>query len=304
MANGSNTTAPTQFIQTKLEKYAYRRFGKGQGLPLLCLQHFTGTLDNWDPAVTDPLALGREVILFESAGLGRSTGQVPENMAGMAAHALAFVDALGLKRLDILGYSLGGMVAQEVALERPSLVHKMLLVATAPEGGEDIMHMDKPELREITEDPNMPGLEKIVKLFFCAKRIESSGRRDLCGSARREKARWRASGRPKCRNRSDHGLSSLGTIQWRAFRQARQDHAAVPGRQRRLRQYDSSPQFLHAERTSPKRHAVDLPRRWAWIVVPVLQVIRSASFAVSRFRRHQLKASVALVILSCIRLGI
>src|SRR6202049_1371496 len=166
MANASNTTAPTQFIQTKLEKYAYRRFGKGQGLPLLCLRHFHGTLDNWDPAVTDPLALGREVILFESAGLGRSTGQVPENMAGMAAHALAFVDALGLKRLDILGYSLGGMVAQQVALERPSLVHKMLLVATAPEGGEDIMHMDKPELRKITEDPNMPGLEKLVKLFF------------------------------------------------------------------------------------------------------------------------------------------
>src|SRR5271169_6867554 len=172
MANASNTTAPTQFIQTKLEKYAYRRFGKGPGLPLLCLQHFTGTLDNWDPAVTDPLALGREVILFESAGLGRSTGQVPENMAGMAAHALAFVDAVGLKRLDILGYSLGGMVAQQVALERPSLVHKMLLVATAPEGGEDIMHMDKPELRKITEDPDMPGLEKLVKLFFA--RSESS----------------------------------------------------------------------------------------------------------------------------------
>ena len=133
MANASNTTAPTQFIETKLEKYAYRRFGKGKGLPLLCLQHFTGTLDNWDHAVTDPLALGHEVILFESAGLGRSTGQVPENMAGMAAHALAFVDALGLKLLDILGYSLGGMVAQHVALKRPSLVHKMLLVATAPE---------------------------------------------------------------------------------------------------------------------------------------------------------------------------
>ena len=76
MANASNITAPTQFIETKLEKYAYRRFGKGAGRPLLCLQHFTGTLDNWDPAVTDPLALGREVILFESAGLGRSTGEM------------------------------------------------------------------------------------------------------------------------------------------------------------------------------------------------------------------------------------
>jgi pimeloyl-ACP methyl ester carboxylesterase len=164
--DASNITAPTQFIQTKLEKYAYRRFGKGAGLPLLCLQHFTGTLDNWDPAVTDPVALGRDVILFESAGLGRSTGQVPENMSGMAAHALAFVDALGLKRVDVLGYSLGGMVAQQIALERPSLVRKMLLVATAPEGGEDIMHMEKPELKKITDDPNLPGLEKLVKLFF------------------------------------------------------------------------------------------------------------------------------------------
>src|SRR5258707_3170712 len=105
MANASNTTAPTQFIQTKPEKYAYRRFGKGKGLPLLCLQHFTGTLDNWDPAVTDPLALGREVILFESAGLGRSTGQVPENMAGVAAHAPPFLCALCLKSPGILRYS-------------------------------------------------------------------------------------------------------------------------------------------------------------------------------------------------------
>src|SRR5713101_514375 len=304
MANASNTSAPTQLIQTKLGKYAYRSFGKGQGLPLLCLQHFTGTLDNWDPAVTDPLALGREVILFESAGLGRATGQVPENMAGMGAHALAFVDALGLKRLDILGYSLGGMVAQHVALERPSLVHKMLLVATAPEGGEDIMHMDKPELRKITEDPNMPGLEKLVKLFFAPSESSQAAGEAFAARLAERKQDGEPLARPKCRNRSDHCLSSLGTIQWRAFRQARQDHAAVLGRQRRLRQYDSSPQFLHAERASPKRHAVDLPRRWAWIVVPVSQVIRSASFAVSRFRRHQPKASVALVILSCIRLGI
>jgi len=162
----SNITAPTQFVETKLEKYAYRRFGKGSSLPLLCLQHFTGTLDNWDPAVTDPLALGREVILFESAGVGRSTGEVPASVSGMAAHALAFADALGLTRVDILGFSLGGMVAQEIALERPSLVRKMLLVATAPEGGEDIMHMEKPELRKVTEDPKLPRLQRLVKLFF------------------------------------------------------------------------------------------------------------------------------------------
>src|SRR5437879_13515782 len=113
----SNINSPTQFLETKKEKYAYRRFGSGPGLPLLFLQHFTGTLDNWDPAVTDPLATGREVILFESAGLGRSSGKVPETVAGMAAHALAFLDGLGLNTCDVLGVALGGMFAQQRGLD-------------------------------------------------------------------------------------------------------------------------------------------------------------------------------------------
>jgi len=157
---------PTQFIETKLETYAYRRFGGGAAPPLICLQHFTGTLDNWDPAVTDPLARDREVILFESAGVGRSTGEVPTTIRGMAAHLLAFAEALGLTRVDLLGFSLGGMVAQEVALIRPSLVRRMLLVGTAPEGGEDIMHLEKPELRKILEDRTLSGYQTLVKLFF------------------------------------------------------------------------------------------------------------------------------------------
>src|SRR5262245_51917526 len=88
--DASSVTAPTQFIETRLDTYAYRRFGGGAPPPLILLQHFTGTLDNWDPAVTDPLARDREVILFESAGLGRSTGEVPTTIAGMTAHFLAF----------------------------------------------------------------------------------------------------------------------------------------------------------------------------------------------------------------------
>ena len=136
-----STTAPTLFIRTPLETYAYRRFGAGTGLPLLCLQHFTGTLDNWDPSVVDALASEREVILFESAGLGRSTGNVPNSIAGMAAHALAFVEALALPQVDVLGFSLGGMVAQRIAAEQPKVVRKMILAATAPEGGEEIMHV-------------------------------------------------------------------------------------------------------------------------------------------------------------------
>ena len=89
IADASNITAPTQFIAAKGERYAYRRFGSGAGLPLLGLQHFTGTLDNWDPAVTDPLAEDQEVILFESAGIGRSSGEVPKTVAGMAAARVA-----------------------------------------------------------------------------------------------------------------------------------------------------------------------------------------------------------------------
>ena len=81
----SNVNAATKFIEKNGVTYAYRRFGGGSGHPLLLLQHFTGTLDNWDPAVTDPLASGREVILFESAGIGRSTGEVPRTIAGMAS---------------------------------------------------------------------------------------------------------------------------------------------------------------------------------------------------------------------------
>src|SRR5262245_453913 len=166
--NASNTTAPTQFQQTSNETYAYRRFGGGSRPPLLCLQHFTGTLDNWDPAVTDPLATDREVILFENAGVGRSGGTVPETVAGMAQHALAFLDGLGLYKCDVLGFSLGGMIAQEIARDRPSVIHRMLLVGTAPRGGEDIMHLEKPRLAQHLGNPNLRGYEVLTKIFFAA----------------------------------------------------------------------------------------------------------------------------------------
>ncbi len=125
-----NTTATTQFLQANGHSYAYRRFGSGSGLPLLFLQHFTGTLDNWDPAVTDPLASGREVILFDNAGVGRSSGDVPETIAGMAGHSMAFLDGLGIKTCDVVGYSLGGMVALQMVQDRPSIVRRMVLVGS------------------------------------------------------------------------------------------------------------------------------------------------------------------------------
>src|SRR2546427_6082957 len=163
---GSNVTARTQFLETNTERYAYRRFGNSSHLPLLFLQHFTGTLDNWDPAVTDPLASGREVILFDNAGVGRSSGTVPETIAGMAEHSTAFLDGLGIKTCDVVGYSLGGMVTLQMVQDRPSIFRRMILVGTAPRGGEDIMHLEKPSLAKRIQDPTNQGYDVLKKIFF------------------------------------------------------------------------------------------------------------------------------------------
>jgi pimeloyl-ACP methyl ester carboxylesterase len=166
MTAASNISAPTQFLQVKNDVYAYRRFGGGPGRPLLCLQHFMGTLDNWDPAVTDPLAAGREVILFNNAGVGRSAGKVPATVAGMATHALTFLDGLGVAGCDLLGFSLGGMVAQQMARDRPPSLRRMILVGTAPRGGEDIMRLEKPTLARHLADPTLKGYAVLQKIFF------------------------------------------------------------------------------------------------------------------------------------------
>ena len=166
ITTGSNMTAPTQLLTVNNDRYAYRRFGRGGGHPLLFLQHFTGTLDNWDPAVTDPLAREREVILFDNAGLGRSSGRVPAKVAGMAQHALAFLDGLGIATCDVLGFSLGGMVALQMAQDRPSIFRRMILVGTAPRGGEDIMHLEKPSLARHFADPKLQGYAILTKIFF------------------------------------------------------------------------------------------------------------------------------------------
>jgi pimeloyl-ACP methyl ester carboxylesterase len=168
-ANSETLKAKTQFVTVKDTTYAYRQVGPTDGIPLVCLQHFTGTLDNWDPYLIDLLAQKRPVILFESAGVGRSTGMVSNSISDMAEHVIAFLNARGISQADLLGYSMGGMVAQQLALDTPSLVRRMILAGTGPEGGEN-MNMDKPELLKIFLDPELPGLKKLTKLFFPASK--------------------------------------------------------------------------------------------------------------------------------------
>jgi pimeloyl-ACP methyl ester carboxylesterase len=132
MTTHTHQTAPTQFVEVKGNRFAYRRFGKAGCVPLLFNQHFTGTMDHCDPAVTDGLAKDREVILFNNAGVSSSSGEVPTTFEEMGANAIAFIKALGLKKVDVLGFSIGGFVAQEVTLQAPELVRRLVLVGTGP----------------------------------------------------------------------------------------------------------------------------------------------------------------------------
>jgi pimeloyl-ACP methyl ester carboxylesterase len=130
-------TAPTCYIEGDGIRFAYRRLGPAAGTPLVLLQHFSGNIDAWDPAVVNALATDRPVIAFDNAGVGRSTGQTPDNIAAMARDAVAFIYLLGLSEVDLLGFSLGGCVAQQIAAEHARLVRKLILVGTAPKGGEE-----------------------------------------------------------------------------------------------------------------------------------------------------------------------
>jgi len=136
MIQHNHQTAPTRFVEANGIRFAYRRFGKTSGVPLVFNQHFRGTMDYWDPAVTDGLARNREVILFNNAGVSSSSGKVPTSFQEMGANAIAFIKALGLTKVDVLGFSIGGMVTQEIAAQAPDLVRRVILVGTGPRGAD------------------------------------------------------------------------------------------------------------------------------------------------------------------------
>src|SRR5580693_4920702 len=136
MRNYTHQTAPTQFVEANGIRFAYRRFGRADSVPLMFNMHYIGTMDYWDPVVTDGLARGREVILFDNAGVSSSSGEIPTTFEQMGANAVTFTRALGLNKVDVLGFSIGGMVAQEIALQAPDLVRKLILVGTGPRGGQ------------------------------------------------------------------------------------------------------------------------------------------------------------------------
>jgi pimeloyl-ACP methyl ester carboxylesterase len=178
-APATHHTAQTRLVEAAGVNFAYRRFGRATGLPLVLLQHFRGNLENWDPALTDALAAEREVILVDYPGVGSSTGQPSSSIATMARQMIAFIAALGFDRIDLLGFSIGGFVAQEIALVRPTLVRRLVLAATGPKGAPG-MHGWRDDVAAAARGESKP--ENLLYIMFAhtetsqAKGMEFLGR--------------------------------------------------------------------------------------------------------------------------------
>jgi pimeloyl-ACP methyl ester carboxylesterase len=175
----AHKTAPTQFVEANGIRFAYRRFGKAGGVPLVFNMHYIGTMDYWDPAVTDGLARDREVILFNNAGVSSSSGEVPTTFEQMGANAVAFSRALGLNKADVLGFSIGGMVAQEIALQAPDLVRKLILVGTGPRGGHAMESLTQVAKRIFGAVYDPPEHMWLAVLFSPSEAAQAAGKEFL-----------------------------------------------------------------------------------------------------------------------------
>ena len=173
--------------------YAYREIGNGTP-PLVLLQHFRGNLDNWDPALIDALAAGRRVVTFDNAGVGGSTGTTPSTVTQMARDAIAFLDAMEFDEVDVLGFSIGSFVAQEIALIRPAVVRRLILASAAPQGAAG-MHGWAPEVIGAVGAP-APNPDGYLGVFFtrsAASRqsgVETLGRLTARTEDRDEPTTW------------------------------------------------------------------------------------------------------------------
>ena len=139
--SATSRTAPTRTIDVGGTPFVYRELGPRGGVPLVFLHHFTAVLDDWDPRVIDGIAAERHVIVFDNRGVGATGGSVPHTIDAMAADAVAFIRALGHNQVDLLGFSLGGGIAQVITLEHPDLVRRVILAGTGPRGGGGIEKM-------------------------------------------------------------------------------------------------------------------------------------------------------------------
>jgi pimeloyl-ACP methyl ester carboxylesterase len=128
----ATASAPTRTIRIDSVDIAYRSIGSGSGVPLLLLNRFRGTMDDWDPALIDCIAAERPVLMFDQPGFSRSSGTAPDSLRAFAASAARFASALGHRQVDVLGFSMGGTVALQFALDHPALLRRLIVAGSGP----------------------------------------------------------------------------------------------------------------------------------------------------------------------------
>jgi pimeloyl-ACP methyl ester carboxylesterase len=171
MPQDTHETAPNRFVEADAIRFAYRRFGKPGGTPLLLLNYFAANMDNWDPLVTNGFAAEREVVLFDYPGIGASAGEMPSSVAALTKHCVAFCRALSMPQFDVVGFSLGGMIAQQLGADHPEMIQRIILLGTGPRGGEGMVFDDL----SIDELDDEVGL--LLKAFFTpSKQSQAAGR--------------------------------------------------------------------------------------------------------------------------------
>jgi pimeloyl-ACP methyl ester carboxylesterase len=183
-----STTAPvTTYIDAETQvltaangvDYAYRATGAADATPLVTFQHFRGNLDNWDPALIDALARGRRVITFDNRGVAASSGTTPSTIAQMASDAIAFIDALELGEVDLLGFSIGSFVAQEIALVRPGIVRRLVLASSAPQGASAMHGWAADVIGAVGKPETSP--EEYLSVFFTGSEASRAAGQQVLG---------------------------------------------------------------------------------------------------------------------------
>ncbi len=158
--------AKTHYVNAKGVKYAYRKFGKQSEIPLVLFQRFRGSMDHWDPKLLDNLAQSRTVIIFDNAGISKTSGATPSSVKAMGQDAVTFIQALGYSKVDTLGWSLGGFVAQQVALDRPELINKVIVAGSSPGGVAEAPRMTDEVLSVVQKHDSQNPMEDFLFLFF------------------------------------------------------------------------------------------------------------------------------------------
>ena len=279
----SYTRASTQRVtaETGIE-YAYRDVGEGE-VPLLLLQHFRGNLDNWDPALIDALAADRRVVSFDNVGVGATTGTTPNTIEAMAHDAITFIEAMGFQEIDLLGFSIGSFVAQEIALIRPDLLRRVVLASSAPQGAAG-MHGWAPEVIGAVGQPETSPqgyLEVVLRPDRHEPHRRSAGRR----------AHLRADSRPR---RTNDVADPSGAVRRRlrvgypqplAAAASRRDRPPGVRRQRRQRPDDPAPLLVPLGRTSSRRPSDHLPGLGPRLPLPTSQPLRGRRERIPRRAR-------------------